>query len=235
MTTDKLYPTTIDRALARGSKFLRALGINPRARRTLAAGGYSEADHQRGWELYLVLMGNGRKHGNAIIGEEPKAAIEEIDRSDEPMFKLARFSLEGRYPAQCEMLFDNLSAQVGYDSVIAMQTFIRRVQALRAGSPEDQAAAELLRQRKILTAERESALLHAIEVAMGLKLPAAVPVDDDDSYQQAARDFIAWLREWRGIASVLVTRRDDRIMLGLAKRRSSAGSKDEDDEDPELE
>ncbi|MDX9722737.1 MAG: hypothetical protein RBU37_18460 [Myxococcota bacterium] len=220
MPGEKLHPTAIDRGLTLGAKFLRGVSINPRVRSILESVGYTEEQHQELWGLYLTLMGNDRKLGNSLIAAEAKAAIEDIDASDEPLFKLAHFSLFARFPEQDAKLFDKLSPQTGYDSVVAMQTFLERLQALREGSPQDQAAAELLRSRPILTADREAELLQAIEVAKGLNRGPTTPTNDD-AYQEAARAFLNHLREWRGIASVLIKRKDDRIMLGLSKRRST--------------
>jgi hypothetical protein len=215
-----LHSTTIDRALASGAKLLRGLAINPRARSILADVGYTDEEHARGWNNYVTLMGSERPVSTAVIAPDAKAAVDQIDSADESLFKLTRFSLQTRYPEQCSKLFDGLRAQTGYSAVIGMETFLTRIQALREGSPTDQAAAELLRRRKLLSEERENELLRAIQVAKGLNVPAAPRLTEDAGYQQAAREFVEWVREWRGIASIVITRRDDRIMLGLAKRRT---------------
>lgn len=232
---DTIHSTTIDRVLASGAKLLRGLAINPRARSILGGVGYTDEEHARGWNNYVTLMGSERPVSNVVIAPDAKAAVDELDKSDETLFKLTRFSLQSRFPEQCSKLFDGLSAQTGYNAVLSMETFLTRIQELREGSPTDQAAVELLRSRQILSEEREKELLSAIQVAKGLNAPIAPRLTDDAAYQQAAREFIDWVREWRGIASIAITRRDDRIMLGLAKRRTQKSAEPPaDPSEPEL-
>ena len=57
-----------------------------------------------------------------------------------------------------------------------------------------------------------------------VKRPAPLPAPvvtpaSEQALQDAAKDFAAWLHDWRTTASAGITRRDYRIMLGISRRR----------------
>ena len=66
------------------------------------------------------------------------------------------------------------------------------------------------------------------DIALAQKLaPQQAPVQasaSEEALQIAAEKLNAWLHDWRTFASVSITRRDYRIMLGISQRKQAAES-----------
>lgn len=135
-------------------------------------------------------------------------------------------------------------------AVANVRIILDRVTALREGTDPDRggtreadrAAAAVLAQRNIVSAESGRRLRGLVETATAAApLPVDLPTERTDEYQAAARALIAWLGDWRETARAVVTRRDYLIRLGLASPRKAqdgtpaAGDVDAnegDDEEP---
>jgi hypothetical protein len=231
MSDTELTSIQIERITERATKFIGTVSQVPSIRAILDLGGYSEEEHQRGWSLWLDLLGYRRSPDTTtdVTRIRQREAIAELDQWDGPSFDRTRAALEHRFPAQAAYVFDGLTAKSGVEAVGAVRTFLDRVAALRDGTDaaraatrsEDQAAWQLLVTRRIVDTNEEQRLRGLITEASTLPdMPA--PVQPDPSLrQQTARALDAWLRDWRETARVLVTRRDYQIRLGLAERRAS--------------
>jgi hypothetical protein len=168
-------------------------------------------------------------------------AIGALDAWDAPNFNAARAVLDGRHPTVSRFMFHNLTPAKGVEAVSSVLTFVDRYAQLRDGqaegvSPEEgRAAVALLATRKIIDAQREAELRALIETAQRGARPEELSAaqEADPRKQQAAAEYIAWLREWREVARAAITRRDYRIALGLAQRRRSGQSAEGDAESDE--
>jgi hypothetical protein len=139
------------------------------------------------------------------------------------------------HPEQYAYIFgDGLSAKTGPESLGSVQTFLDRYAALRDGTDPtradkrdaDRAAAATLESRHIVTPATEQhlrELINTVKQAAPPRPPAVVTASEE-SLQAAAKDFDAWLRDWRTTASAGLTRRDYRIMLGISRRRTPEGT-----------
>jgi hypothetical protein len=200
--------------------------------------GYTTEDHEKGWELWMVVMGQKATFDRDTT-ETPRsipkslAAINTLDAYDGNAFARTQAALETRFPAQLEFLLGGLAQGKGAEAVGVVSIFLDRYRALKDGTaPEregirerDQQAVALLEQRHIIDSESEAQLREYIEQAKNA--PAEIEAEAIDpvttpEYKQAAHDFHAWLKDWRAQARVVIDRRDYLISLGLASRRQSS-------------
>jgi len=223
-----LTSAQIDLLTERGTKFLGGASQVPPIRVLLARGGYDEAEHARGWELLLSVLGY-RSTPVQVASDQLRQsqAIAELDAYDGPNFDRTRAALDHRFPAQSAYVFEGLTAKTGAESIGSVRTFIDRVAALRDGTDParsatrdaDAAAAALLAARRIIDANEEQRLRGLIAEATRLADAPAAIEPDPSLRQKLARELEAWLRDWRETARVLITRRDYQIRLGLVERR----------------
>jgi hypothetical protein len=213
----------------RSLKFLSALSKSAIIHAALAARGYTEPDHQEGWELLLQVTGFRRPRAAAPESTSARDAAVEIDAWDEPNFRLIRAALDRRHPEQSLFVFEGLAASTGDGAVIGVATLLDRLDALEK-SPErkatrkaDHAALATLTKRGIGEAER--ARLRALVVTA----TTAAKTDDDASdaadeapSNEALMKLHAWYGEWSEVARAVIKRRDHLIRLGLAKRKKTA-------------
>ena len=61
--------------------------------------------------------------------------------------------------------------------------------------------------------------------------PEPPPEEEDPEFQAKAKEFKAWLEDWRRTLRNTIGRRDYQIQLGLASRRVSAPDDDDSEED----
>lgn len=213
----------------RSLKFLSALSKSSIIHAALAARGYTEPDHQEGWELLLQVTGFRRPAVAVAESTAARDAAVEIDAWDEPNFRLIRAALDRRHPEQSLFVFEGLTASTGAGAVLGVATLLDRLDALEK-SPErkatrkaDQAALDTLTKRGIPTAER--ARLRALVTTAMTAAKAeedASDAADDGVPNEALLKLHAWYGEWSEVARAVIKRRDHLIRLGLAKRKKTA-------------
>lgn len=233
MTEIELTATQMDRIVERGTKFLSTASQVPAIRILLDRGGYDEAEHKRGWELLLEVLGYKNALVPAVTEDlRQRQALAELDAYDGPAFDRGRAALEHRYPDQALYVFNGLTAKSGAEAIGAVRTFLDRVAALREGKDparaatrkEDADAAALLAKRRIVDVDEERRLRALIVEATSLPDMPTMNEPDSRVRQEPFRKLDVWLRDWRETARVLVTRRDYQIRLGLAERRAGAAT-----------
>ena len=234
LTPVPLTPQQVERIIERGGKFLRAVSTVPAIAASMAQAGYTDAEHQEGWNGYLVLVGFKQLPGGAVllVKNSQVVALANLDQWDEPNFERARRALEHRHPEAAKYMFNGLEAATGAAAVATVKTFVDRYVALRDGTdPEragskkaDRSAAETLEQRKIIDPEIAEYLRSQLAEATSMATaPAPVAnTETDEAYTQTLLAFEAWLEDWRETARTVVKRRDHLIRLGLASRRQAA-------------
>jgi hypothetical protein len=239
MPKDVLTPKQIDDLIAAGGKFSRTLSTKSEVMKLMMGLGYTEAEHALGWSLYIAML--GFKDAGAAAATMPAASTDQfkafvrIDAFDEGAFRRASAAMLRLHKDQYDYMFgDGLAPAQGPESIGTVSRFLDRYAALRDGTDpnrsgkkaEDNAAAKTLEQRNIVTPEIEKSLRADIALAQKLA-PAMTPVQlsaSEEELQIAAQKFNEWFHDWRTTASVGITRRDYRIMLGLSQRKHTADS-----------
>jgi len=215
----------------RAVQFLKGLNLSPQIHATLFSNGMTNDDVKEGWKLLHDVVGY-EPVPRAPRADRPAAdALRAIDAWDEPTFAKAGAALERRFPAQWELVFgDGLKPAQGTDSVITVIKFLDRLDALessptrKSSRKEDHAALALLATRGIdETARAEMRKL--IQTAQ--KAPEVPMTEDHSTALKATRedDAIAlyrWYKEWSTTAHAVIKRRDQLLLLGLAKRKRAA-------------
>lgn len=214
---------------ARALKLLSALSKSSLIYGLLAARGYTEADHQEGWELLLQVTGFRRAPATAAESTAARDAAVEIDAWDEPNFRLIRAALDRRHPEQSLFVFEGLSASTGANAVVGVATLLERLDALETGPArqstrkDDHAALATLSQRGITAVER-ARLRALVTTATAAAKPEEEASDaaGDPASTEALLKLHGWYGEWSEVARAVVKRRDHLIRLGLAKRKKAA-------------
>jgi hypothetical protein len=224
----------ISRLATRGGKFLRTASTRPDVRAILVALGYSDAEHEKGWELFLKMQ--GYKLTNKAVPIVPttieqRQALLRLDAYDEGAFRRADAALTRLHPAQRDYVFgDGLKPSTGVEAVATVKTFLDRYAALRDGTEPsraqtreaDRAAAATLESRGIVDAGLEAELRKCIQTVQKLapSLGEVVLTASSEALMVAAGEFRGWLADWGTTAASGVARRDYRILLGVANRRA---------------
>lgn len=217
---------TLDATPERVIKFLRGTGTVPAIRAALAARGYTQGEHDRGWTLLHAASGYG--HEPAIGSDVDPAvrdAIAELDGWDEDLFRIVRASLGRLHPAQAKIVLDGLAPSVGPAAIVGVKLLLDRIDELaKSGQPGDRAAVHTLAKRGIDEGERKR-LRALVEVA---EKGTAQSVPTDAAKAQAAKaaerhkalvELRSWYEDWSEMARACIKRRDRLIRLGLAKRK----------------
>jgi hypothetical protein len=223
--------TVLEEIATRALKFFSAVSTNPYIRATLGRRGYTDAHHEKGWELVLKASGYKRPAAPALNRPDSAAAIAELDKWDEPTFRIARAAL-GEFPDQRDFVFANLQAQTGAAAVVGIATFLDRLDNLenakdrKATRKTDHAALAKLAERGIGSDER--ARVRAL-LKLAMTAPDTASVDAKAAASDAAKNeeqrqaqIALWTfhAEWSEIARADIKRRDYLIQLGLAKRKA---------------
>jgi hypothetical protein len=170
--------------------------------------------------------------------EQARAAIAELDETDEPLFRRAHAALGRLHPEQDAYVFADLGAGRGVEAVVSVARFLDRVDSLQSSDNEgDRAAVETLDKRGINAQYREQ-LRRLVKTAQSAQFPVeTVPPDASNEQRvQALQELYAWYRDWAETARAVIHRRDLLILLGLARRRrNSRGEEEPVDSEPEAE
>lgn len=229
-------PQTLNDVPKRAFAFLHALGTSLNVRAIMKSHGYTQEDHLEGWRLLTKTSGpNGNLGGMRVATSD---AIAELDAWDEIGFRKAYATLARRFPDQAKLVFDDLAASQGPSCVVGIVKFLDRLDILEKGpgrtatQDTDKQALELLAKRGIDTAERARlrALVDAAQAEPELPLGAKTV---DELNETRTRDLVAlyaWYTEWAEIARAVISRRNERIALGIAKRRKSDRSQNAETE-----
>ncbi len=232
---------TLDATPAKALKMFGAISSHTAIRAIMTLRGYSPLIHDRAWSLILSASGFRRPVAQVLSRPEAAAAIAEIDKWDEPNFRVARAAL-AEWPEQLEYVFADLEAQTGVAAVASVATFLDRTDGLGSNNKErkgtrkaDQAALDKLAERGITPAVR-TRLRGLLTIATAL--PEAELSAGSQSETDAAKDAAAAAEqragkialralyvEWSEIAKADVKRRDYLILLGLATRKARQAAK----------
>lgn len=225
-----------EQAPQRSFQFLRAVGLYPEIMERLANAGYTPEIHKKGWDLLHLASGYSPDRP-VRISESHRDAVMALDAWDEPNYRRTKGALQHRFPSQYSYIFKDLSAERGAGALQGVQTYLRRVEALRDGSdPErtetkaqDKDAFALLETRKILTPDTLKQLHAWIKEAQEApELPRETEAQKKSNQQasEAMVGLVVWFDEWSEVARAEVNKRNHLISLGLAKRRNNKSDED---------
>lgn len=229
-TTVDVTQETLDATPARLLAFLRGVGTRPEIQFALAAVGYDEAEHQRGWQLLHACSGFAPAAGIApVIDRAVTEAIAALDARDERTHGLIDATLKHRVPTAHAALLRDLSPGRGAEAVVYFHTLLGRLDALHAGKLEGvsardaKAAVEVLAKRGFTAAWRKE---HRDLVAKAEQFTGATPAPTPGLTREALQPHLlaarAFYEEWARIARTELKRKDYLIALGLASRKASA-------------
>jgi hypothetical protein len=221
--------TVLAETPGRALKFLSALSNNAALRAILATKGYTDEEHQRGFALLFKASGYSVSAPSPLpMSNDARDAMLVLDAWDEPNFRIIRAALEHRHPAQCKFVFQDLEPATGAGAILSVSTLLDRLDTLEQGKErqatrkEDHAALETLATREYTPKERrrlrelvERASAPVAPILDAPKLPSA----SDEERRETLRQLWIWYREWSETARGLIKRRDQLILLGLAKRK----------------
>lgn len=226
LTTVDVADATLELTPGRMLKFLRAAGTHPAIRVALAAVGYDDGEHRRGWELLHNASGYQQKDQyGSVVDPNVSGAINTLDAQDEGLHVRVDASLRHRHPAVRALLLDGIRPGQGAAAVLFVRELLKRLSGLEttkgATASEAKAALAVLAARGI-TPEKRVELAALVKTAESLTAmtPSETPnaLDPRDrAHLLAAR---AWFEEWSEIARAELKRKDYLILLGLAQRKS---------------
>ncbi|MFO0591551.1 MAG: hypothetical protein U0441_28655 [Polyangiaceae bacterium] len=119
----------MDETPARALKFFGAVSQFVEVRRALAQRGYNDEIHEKAWSLIMEAAGYRKPVVGAVVHAEASKALAEIDRWDEPNFKVVYKALHD-FPEQQAFVFANLEPQQGTGAIVSVGTFLRRLDEL---------------------------------------------------------------------------------------------------------
>jgi len=232
ITPEVLGPVQIERDINRGFLMLRVYGTIIAIRKIMEAVGYTEAAHQEGWRLLLKLVGH-KPPGNSdinVISVEHESAIQELEAWLAAHYMRALIALEHLHAEQAEYIFENLEIKKGYLALVIVNEMVDRILRLKEGTDakraetreEDRAAVATLEERNIISDEIITRLKELITKIRDLDDSNLEKYGfmSDEEYQQTAREFHAWVTDWRETSRISIKKRSYLIKLGLAQRRS---------------
>jgi hypothetical protein len=222
-----VHPNTLALAPARALKFLAA-SADPLIRKALAAVGWTDGRSEEGYELVNELKGVAR----TILPDNDPAQLamarcEEIETTTLPS---ARAVLQMTLPEQASFMFGDFVPGKGATAVVNMMTFLERRHALE-NSPERKGTRKADHEALAVMTEVGVTKESVKEMQELIDQVKSAQVDDTIDDKAAAEQRIEVLQKihafvvgWSELARIVVTRRDQRIRLGIAKRRAKKGA-----------
>ena len=210
----------------RAFKFLTALNFSFVIRPTMNANGYDEEADNEGWNL-LWKVSRQKRPTVPRMQTEAAAAVKALIDWNGKGFHLAHAALMRKFPSQGEFIFHDLVPSQGPEAMLAVATFLDRVDALEKGDErketrkEDKKAVAVLAARGIDAKERARlrGLVKQGQVAPEIPAAYASSIEAEQAIEKDQAALHAWLTEWSEVARTVVVDRADRIALGIAKKK----------------
>jgi hypothetical protein len=219
-TTDPVSAKTLNSIPQRALKFLRGVGTTPGIFQALGTHGYTEDDHQEGWNLLKAAGGYVKAASSAGSGTDNtiRAAIATLGKEGEAMLRVLRAAIQFKFPQFMSQLFDGMESSSGPGWVLVVQQLLERIDDLAQDGDDGEAALQLIADRGYGDDQRAQ-LADLVATAQSLGPAPSTPPPDADAHTQALTALYQWYAEWAQIAKVVITRRDWLILMGLATRK----------------
>ncbi|MDB4944538.1 MAG: hypothetical protein JWP97_4072 [Labilithrix sp.] len=216
---------TLKNGPARMLTFLQGIA-DPAIRAHFAPLGWSEERLEEAWSLLNELKA-ASVVAPVIEANPVTAAIEACETWEATGLVRTRTMLQLTHPEQAEFLFHDHEPAKGMGSVLNAATFLQRRHALEKGEGRketrkvDQEALGVLEQFGT-TKESLKRLQAMVDTAQSVAETSTVRAESDErttARLEVLRKIYAWVSAWSEMARTVVTRRDQMIRLGIAKRR----------------
>lgn len=241
--TTPYYERQLELAPTKVTRFLNAITAVPAIRRALYQIGLTEAELAQGRSLLLAALGDPPRPAltapEAANAAAARAALIELDQSDEGLITRTRAALEHHHPDLAKIVLTDLKAGTGLAAIEAITALVSRIRALPDAGEDGQAARDLLARRGF-TDEELDRLDGLVKLALGdpdimhiaggpeAEAAAEAEAESNRRAAEARRETLikldAWWRDWSMSARGTIRRRDHLIRLGLAKRRTSSAA-----------
>lgn len=217
---------TLKHAPARLLQFLQAMS-DPVIRTKFNAINWSDERGNEGWALLEELR--VASVAKPVATENPVTeAITQCEEWQSTGLVRARAMLQMTHPEQAQFLFHDFVSGPGMEAVLNVATFLNRRGLLtrsaerKATHRADVESLSVLEQVGITKDELKK--LEKI-VSTAQSAPAALSDDTEQSEieserREVLRKIHVWITGWSDMARTVITRRDQAIKLGIAKRRA---------------
>lgn len=224
---------TLETIPERTLALLRAIACESAIRATMNLNGYSDEEQQEGWRRLHAASGFQVPLTPTVDISDAavRSAINEIDSSDEKLFRITAATLNRRFPEQAAFVLGGIGASRGINSVLNVEILLDRLDTLATGTgrestrERDQAAVATLAGRGLSAPDR-ARLRMLIQTAKRSNPVNFIPSEReefDKNYLSRLAELRDWYMEWSEIARAVITRRDYLIRMGLANmKRASA-------------
>jgi hypothetical protein len=128
--------------------------------------GYTQEEHQKGWDLIGLVSGVDLKIPALVEDQEVRHALAELNQLDEDTLSLVDASLKHRYPLQANELLEGLRpSREEAEAAVVSGALLKRVDGFdQSGDAQDAEAVALLAERG-LDAEVRARLQALTELA----------------------------------------------------------------------
>ena len=231
MNDEKKLPShrTVNRTRERGFAMLVMLGVSETIRNNMQVLGYSDEDHQQGWELLRNFCQLRRPDLGKYIMESKRAYMDELKKLVADTIARAFAGLGHHFPEQERFIRSRLPEQEGANAVLLTESFMESVKVLDEGTAperealrdEDRLAVTLLRERRILD---ERAELRLTLLLNEVKAPDMGDGPGEEAaylelYRTRFEAFQAWVKDWSRTALIGLSDRRHLISMGLVTRK----------------
>ncbi len=232
MRTIQIAPTaasdvtddTLKLGPARLLTFLQGVS-DPAIRALFAPLGWSDQRLDEAWSLLNELKA-ANKIPSTPVPDPVTEAIAACESWQATGLIRARAMMQLTFPEQAAFMFHDFVAGSGTEAVLNVSTFLQRRQELENGAERkgtrkaDHEALSVLEDTGV-TKEMLKKLQGFIDNAQTVApLHPQHLADADAKRTEVLRKIHAWITAWSEMARTVITRRDQMIKLGIAKRRS---------------
>lgn len=214
---------TLEQAPARLLKFLQGVAVDVAIARLFRDElGWSPQRAAEGWALFELLKAASVVPPPTVENRVERAIIACESWQSSGLARV-RTVLEATHPEQARFFFHDFAAGKGMTAVLNATTFLKRRAVLVKRRTDADALAMIVAAG---TSKRE---LDALEENVNAARFGEVPINIDSPQTDfralrlaALRTIHAWVTMWSDLARTVITRRDQLIRLGIAKRRARA-------------
>jgi hypothetical protein len=219
-----LSRTMLRETIALAARFLNSAN-KPEILRKLQAAGYTKAESEEGWKLYLRVTRTATAPEPTAPENKAAEAVAQISAWVSQGLARARAVWQRKFPEVLAYVFQDIDGSDN-GAVYDLATFLDRCKDLQNGAERkatrktDHAALAALAERGIGDATLKH-LGSLLEVAQ--KQPAVTPIEvkvNADERTAAITELYVWLRDWRETARAVIKNRTQLISLGIGKKRA---------------
>lgn len=218
-----LSRSTLRETVLVASRFLRNAS-KPEILRQLQAAGYTDAESEEGWKLYLRVTRTTPTAAPPAPENKAAEAVAEISAWIGPAIQRAHAVWTRKFPEVAAYVLQDIDGK-GNDPVYELATFLDHCKELQNGADRkatrktDHAALAALAERGIGddVLKHMASLLEIAQTQPKLE-PLTIKVTADER-TAAITELYVWLRDWRETAHAVIKNRAHLISLGVAKKR----------------